>query len=83
VHKDLAASALDQRPKTLSHSPAYIAKDLEPLGPRHEKSDAVVAQHTNDIRKAIKCLQLKAGQVKALELFFRKHEVFSQFRKQL
>jgi hypothetical protein len=77
VDEDLSSSPLDQWPKTLAHAPANIAQDLETIWPRHEKCQAAIAQYANSLRKTLKCLEIKAGNVELLKLLSRiKHEFF-------
>ena len=73
MDEDLAAFPFDERSKAFSHTPANIAKNLQTIGPRDEKCQTVVAQNADCFGKALKGLQIKAGEVKTLELFFRKH----------
>src|SRR5215472_3771693 len=70
VNENLAASMLDQWPQAFSHSPTNVAKDLEPIGPRNQEGDAVIAQYANGFGKAIESLQVKSRDVELLKLFF-------------
>ena len=77
MHEYFAPGPLHQRPQAFSHPPAYIAEYLQPVMARNQKSDAAVAQHADCLGKALERLQIEAGKVKLLKLFFRKHSVFS------
>jgi hypothetical protein len=73
VNEDFAASALHQRSQTFSHPPADIAQNLQAVRSRHKKCQTAIAEDTHGLGKTLKGLQVKAGHVEALQLFFRKH----------
>jgi len=73
MDENLAAFSLHKRSQAFTHPPADIAKNLQPFWPWNEKRKAIVPQDSYGFGKAIECLQLEAGEIKALELFFRKH----------
>ena len=73
VNEHLPAVALHQRTKTFSHAPAHVAQNLQAVYSWDEKSKAVIAENADSFGKAIEGLEFEAGQIKALELFFRQH----------
>lgn len=73
MDKDLLAAALDQWPQALSHAPAYVAHDLEPVRTWDKEGDAAIPQDTNGFGKALKGLQIEAGEIELLELFSGVH----------
>src|SRR5438270_1833062 len=77
MDEDLAAFALHQRTKAFSHPPADIAKNLQTIGPGNKKCQTAVAEDANGLRETFKGLQVKAGDIETLELFFGKHSALS------
>jgi hypothetical protein len=73
MNENPASVPFHQRAKTLTHAPSNIAKDLQTIGSRDKKCDAVVAQNAYGFGKAFKGLQVKPGNIQPLELFFRIH----------
>ena len=61
---------LHQRPQAFSHAPANIAQNLQAVRPGDKKCQTAVAQDADGLGKALKGLQVKAGQVETLELVF-------------
>jgi len=77
MDEDFAAFPFHQWPQGFTHSPSDIAQNLQAVRPRYKEGDAAVPQDAYGFGKAVECLQLKAGEIKALELFFRKHREFT------
>src|SRR5690349_11188104 len=73
MDESLAAFSFHQRPQAFTHTPPDVAQDLQAVRTRYKKGDAAIAQDSYGFGKAVECLQLKAGKIKPLELFFRKH----------
>ena len=73
MDENLAALSLHQRPQAFTHAPPDIAQNLQAFWPWNEKRDAIVPQDSYGFGKAVECLQLEAGEIKQLELFFWEH----------
>jgi hypothetical protein len=73
VNEDFATIPLHERAKALSHTPTDIAQNLQTVGSGDKKCQTAIAQDTHGLGKALKGLQVKTGEIEALELFFRKH----------
>jgi len=73
----LAAASLHQWTKAFSHAPADVAKNLQAVGPGNKKCQTAVAEDANGLGKTFKGLQVKAGDIETLELFFGKHSALS------
>lgn len=73
MNKDLSAFPFYQGSEAFSHSPAHVAKNLQTVRTWYQKCKTVVTEDANRFGKTLKGLQIKAGEVKTLELFFRKH----------
>src|SRR5690242_2196107 len=73
MDESLAAFSFHQRPQAFTHTPPDVAQDLQAVRTRYKKGDAAIAQDSYGFGKVVECLQLKAGKIKPLELFFRKH----------
>src|SRR5215831_5239502 len=82
MDENLAALSLHQWPQTFTHPPADVAQNLQAFWPGNEKRDAIVPQDSYGFGKAVECLQLEAGEIEALELFFRKHSEIALSRQQ-
>jgi hypothetical protein len=70
VNEDFAAIPLHQRSQTFSHSPADIAQNLQAVRSRDKECKTVIAQDSHGLGKALKGLQVKAGEIETLELVF-------------
>src|SRR5262249_4772585 len=73
MDEHLPAFPFHQRAKAFAHPPAHVAEDLQAVRAGNEKGYAVVAKDPDSFGKAIKGCKLEAGDIEALELFFRKH----------
>jgi hypothetical protein len=71
MDENFAAFSFHQRPKAFTHAPPDVAQNLQAVGTRYQEGDAPVPQDSYGFGKAVECLQLEAGEIKALELFFR------------
>jgi len=74
MDENFAAFSFHQRPQAFTHAPPDITQNLQAVGTRYKEGDTTVPQDSYGFGKAVECLQLKAGKVKPLQLFFRKHE---------
>jgi hypothetical protein len=77
MDENFAAFSFHQRPKAFTHAPPDVAQNLQAVGTRYQEGDAPVPQDSYGFGKAVECLQLEAGEIKALELFFREHREFT------
>lgn len=73
VDEDFPSSTFHQRSKTFPHAPAGIPQDLKTLWSWDQERYAAVAQNADGFGKTLECLELEAGEVETLELFFGKH----------
>ena len=77
MNEDLSSFSFHQRAQAFSHAPTNVTENLQTVGTGYQKCETVVAQDTNRFGKALKGLQVKAGEVELLELFFSKHSAVS------
>ena len=73
VDEDHPSAALNQWPQAFAHAPANVAKDLQPVRTGHKEGDAVIPQDADGFGKTVEGLEIKAGEIELLQLFFRKH----------
>lgn len=66
MHKDLTPAAFNQGAQALSHTPAYVPKNLEAVDTGNKEGDTAIAQHTNGFGKAVEGLEVESGSVETL-----------------
>ena len=78
MDEDFPSVAFHQGAQALAHAPAHVAEDLQAVRAGDKEGDAAVAQHADGFGETIEGFQFEAGEVEALELFFRKHRAVSR-----
>lgn len=66
MHKDLTPATFNQGAQALSHTPAYVPKNLEAVYTGNKEGDTAIAQHTNRFGKTLEGLQVESGSVETL-----------------
>ena len=66
--KNLSPVLVNEHAHNFAHAPTGTAQNLEAVDARHQQGYAVVSDHTDTLRKTIKGLEFKPGEINTLEL---------------
>src|SRR5262249_50787769 len=73
VDEQLLSAPFHQRSQAFTHAPANVPENLQSFRPGHQESNTVVAHNTDSFRETVEGLEIEAGGVETLKLFFWKH----------